>query len=217
MTRIANVALDSFRNDAARVFDWLQATPPEERPHIVTIQKTGRKGHFPERDLRRIGYGSCCPGGPQPYLGVAVLSHRDLPEAQVVDSRLPDTAEGEFRFLTVSVGGLWVSSVYVPFTPKGAKGERDVIRRRVAWLNRLREHIREKGYHRQDTLLCGDFNVKFGVEVDGRRGKGYGQDDEDALQKITGSRLRGSLSRHISRRDGETGPHSWVRQERHAV
>ena len=177
--RIANVALTNG-NDAARVFDWLQTTHPDRRPDIVTIQKTGPKATFPERALSEIGYETCCPGGPEHYLGVAVLSHRDLPPPETVDCGLPNATQGESRFLTVSIGSLWVSSVYVPFEGWGAKQE--VIRRRVRWLNRLREHIDDNGYNRRDTVLCGDFNVKF--KADGRRKGLYGQDDEDALREI---------------------------------
>ena len=168
MIRIANVALKWNENDAARVFDWLQATWPERRPHIVTVQKTGPERLFPKKALHEIGYESTCPGGPRPYLGVAVLSHRDLPQPEVVDCGLPDATEGESRFLTVSIGSLWVSSVYVPFRPEGRRRKPEVIYRRVRWLNRLREHIHDKGYNRRDTLLCGDFNVNF--LADGPRG-----------------------------------------------
>lgn len=179
--RIANVALTTNENDAPKVFDWLKKTHPDRRPDIVTIQKTGHKKHFPDRELREIGYESCCPGGPRPYLGVAVLS-KDLPQPEVVDCGLPDAAEGESRFLTVSIGRLWVSSVYVPFRPEGRRRKPEVICRRVRWLNRLREHVRNKGYDRRDTVLCGDFNVRF--LADGPRKGLYGQDDEDALQEI---------------------------------
>lgn len=165
MTRIANVALDGMKNDADRVFEWLRAIHPDERPDIVTIQKTGRKDLFPRSDLREIGYESCCPGGPRRYLGVAILSHCGLPSPEVVDCGLPHAAEGESRFLTVSIGGLWVSSVYVPYGPK-EPGPEQAIARRVEWLNRLRGHVCSKGHNRRHSVLCGDFNVKF--KADGR-------------------------------------------------
>ena len=60
----------------------------------------------------------------------------------------------ESRFLTVRIGKLWVSSVYAPFSPVSPTNEH-----RVAWLNRLRDHIRDRGYSSRDSLLCGDFNV----------------------------------------------------------
>ena len=65
--------------------------------------------------------------------------------------------------MTVNIGGLWVSSVYAPYSeglpPKAA------IKRRVAWLDRLRDHVLDVGYHDRDSVLCGDFNVK--VRADG--------------------------------------------------
>ncbi len=182
LIRIANVALKWNENDAARVLDWLKAIHPDGRPDIVTIQKTGHKKHFPEKDLREIDYESCCAGGRRPYLGVAVLSHRDLPQPEVVDFGLPDATQGKSRFLTVRIGRLQVASVYAPYRPNGLTRKPDIIAERVAWLNQLRHHVAKEGYSRQDALLCGDFNVKF--EADGRREGMYGPEDEDALQEI---------------------------------
>ena len=175
--RLANVAVDGRYNYGSKLCDWLQ----KSRPDIVTIQKIGSK--FPTmEDLREIGYENKCLGSPRWYLGVAVLSHRDLrkkPEVRVCD--LPG-AEGESRFLAVNIGDLWVSSVYAPFNPEGLKRTQEVIDRRVQWLNRLRDHVYDKNYAHRDSLLCGDFNVKF--RADGRRDGLYGQDDEDALKEL---------------------------------
>ena len=90
--------------------------------------------------------------------------------------------EAESRSLTVKLGGLWVSSVYAPYNPDGLESKQEVIDRRVQWLNRLRDHVHQEGYARRDSVLCGDFNVKF--RADGPRNGLYGQDDEDALQAL---------------------------------
>ena len=169
-----------MEKDESRVLDWLQ----DRRPDIVTLQKVGQERDFPTSALCKIGYESRVLGKrSRSDLGVAILSHRNLPRPEVRVRQLPGPKqEAGSRFLTVTIGDLWVSSVYAPFNPDGLKRKQDVIDRRVQWLNRLRDHVYDKDYAHQDSLLCGDFNVKFGA--DGPRKGPYGQDDEDALQAL---------------------------------
>jgi len=165
--RIANVALHSMKKDGARVLDWLR----DRRPDIVTLQKVGSDDHFPTKDLREIGYESRFLGRRSPSdLGVAVLSHRNLPHPDVSVCQLPGAKQEESRFLTVNIGGLWVSAIYAPYGPT------------VEWLNRLRDHVYSERYERRNSVICGDFNVKF--RADGPRGTGYSQAEEDALAEL---------------------------------
>ena len=178
--RIANVALDGGENYGSRLLAWLQAT--RDRPEIVTLQKIGASKHFPTDDLRTLGYESQLMGGRYPHLGVAVMSHHTLGPPQLLSCGLCDDPEPEARFLTVEIGGLWVSSVYAPYGP-GSLGKQSAIDRRVRWLNRLRQHVHNKGYADGASLLCGDFNVRF--KADGRpEGRWYSQKEEDALKEL---------------------------------
>ena len=162
-----------MKKDGSRVIDWLQ----DSHPDIVTLQKVGLKEGFPKKALREVGYESRLLGRrSNSDLGVAILSHRNLPQPKVRGVK----QEGESRFLTVNIGDLWVSSVYAPFNPEGLKRKQEIVDRRVKWLNHLRDHVYNEGYAHRDSLLCGDFNVKF--RADGPRKGPYGQDDEDALQ-----------------------------------
>ena len=145
--KIANVAAGEFncRPDWYRLGDWLK----RHRPDIVTLQKIWRKEDFPTSELRNIGYTSKLLGKRnRSDLGVAILSCNSLPPPEMVPVPNQDV---ESRFLTVRIGKLWVSSVYAPFGPTNEH--------RVAWLNRLRDHVRDRGYYSRDGLLCGDFNV----------------------------------------------------------
>ena len=115
--KIANVALRGMNEYGTKVRDWLE----DRRPDIVTLQKTGLKKEFPKEALRDVGYESRFVGnrsGQYPT-GVAVLSHRDLGRPKVLYRGLPDDGNTESDFLTVDIGSLWVSSVYVPYDPKG--------------------------------------------------------------------------------------------------
>ena len=171
--KIANVALRGMNEYGTKVRDWLQEGGPEP-PDIVTLQKIGLNEEFPEEALHEVDYKSTFLGnrsGQYPT-GVAILSHRDLGRPEMLFRGLPSDGNKESDFLTVGIAGLWVSSVYVPYDPKG----------RITWLNRLRDHVRNEGYNLQDSVLCGDFNVKF--KADGARGSGYSQAHENALKEL---------------------------------
>ena len=177
--KIANVAV-GMEPYGSRLCAWLK----KRRPDIITIQKIGSK--FPKKEnLLEIGYEGAFLPSPRWYLGVAILCHRDLlkkPEVRIC--QLAGAEQDGPRFLTVDIGGLWVSSVYAPYGPEG-RGKRRVIERRVAWLNRLRDHVSSEGYNRRDSLLCGDFNVK--VKADGLplpEKKFYSEEEQEALEEL---------------------------------
>ena len=182
--RIANVVVGNVgcKPDWSRLCNWLKRC----RPDIATLQKIGSKDPFPSEVLCKIGYESWFLDHTKNYLGVAVLarrdflSHRDEPP-KVRDCELPGDDQNESRFLTVSIGNLWLSSVYAPYGPmRKSLGRRGAIERRVAWLKRLRNHVSSEGHDL--WALCGDFNVK----ADGPPwGTGYySQDEKDELTEL---------------------------------
>ena len=185
--KIANLSVNGKKHWLA-ICAWLRARCPD----IVTFQKIGRAEHFPEQDLRRLGYElSALPWRSRSDAGVAVLTREGLGRQEVCVRQLPGAESDESRFLTVRVGDLWVSSVYAPYGPPpddehSLKPPHErAIDRRVAWLNRLREHVQEEGYGCCDPLLCGDFNVK--VRADGplaKWDKFYSQREQLALEKL---------------------------------
>lgn len=184
--KLANIAVDGSGKYGGRLCDWLR----RRRPDIVTLQKIGST--FPTKeDLRAIGYESEVLGGRWPHLGVAVLSYLDLPPPRLLHSRLPGAERDGPRFLTVDIGGLWVSSAYAPYgaDPQGreeGKPRHEVaIERRVAWLNRLRDHLRDEDYRNRDVVLCGDFNVKVAADGPIEPGDSYYSDRErEALEDL---------------------------------
>ena len=182
--RIANVAVANVgcKPNWSRLCDWLK----RRHPDIATLQKIGSGEPFPEGKLRKTGYESWYLDHNRNYLGVAILARADFlrrrdAQPKVRDSELPDDDQKESRFLTASIGSLWVSSVYAPYGSKRkCLGKPGAIERRVAWLNLLRDHVCGAGQDR--WLLCGDFNVK----ADGPPwGAGYySQDEKDALEEL---------------------------------
>ena len=168
--KIANVALNGMNKYEARLCDWLRdrCLDRHRRPDIVTLQKIGSSGPFPKKKLRNIGYESWFLDHKRHYRGVAILAHYDFlsrhnrPPPEELVRELPDDDRNESRFLTVSIGNLWVSSVYAP------PSDGSSVAPTVDWLKRLRGHVDDRGYARQNSVLCGDFNV---TAIDKRKGK----------------------------------------------
>ena len=168
--KIANVALNGMNKYEDRVCGWLsdRCSDRERRLDIVTLQKIGSSKPFPKESFRKIGYESWFLADDRHYRGVAILAYRDFlsrhdrPPPKVRDCDLSCAEQKDSRLLTVSIGNLWVSSVYAP-PPDGSN-----VGPTVDWLKRLRDHVYDRGYARQDSVLCGDFNVRA---IDTRKGK----------------------------------------------
>lgn len=180
--KIANVAVGNVgcKPNWSGLCEWLK----RRRPDIATLQKIGSTEPFPTEAFRKIDYESRFLDHNRNYLGVAILaqrdflSRRDVPSPKARDCELPGDDRNESRFLTVSIGNLRVSSIYAPYGP-ASFGKRGAIERRIAWLNRLRDHVCSEGHDR--WVLCGDFNVK----ADGPPwGRYYSQDEKDALEEL---------------------------------
>lgn len=155
--KIANVVLGNskVRPDWCRLRDWLK----RRRPDIVTLQKIGPGEPFIGEDLRKDGYEGWfrhhdrCDRGVGILASCDFLSQRDLPTPKVRDCELPGTEKSEARFLTVSTGDLSVSSIYAPHPRPG-------IGPTVDWLSKLQGQVEKRAYANEDSLLCGDFNVR---------------------------------------------------------
>ena len=157
--KIANVVLGDFnvKPDWSKLCGWLKKQ--RQTPDIVTLQKIGpcEPRHEHEEELCNVGYKGWYLDHKEDYRGVGILAHRDflsrpsLSLPNELDRELPDDDQNESRFLTVRIGDLLVSSIYVPW--------HDKISPRVDWLDCLRDHVEAEGYAQRKSLLCGDFNV----------------------------------------------------------
>ncbi len=194
--RISTLTIAGFTKESGhlpKLGDWLQEQ--EQQPDIVALQKIGRESRF-RSDVRRsldtIGY-HCThlPWRSRTDPGVAILSRKERGEPRCLPE-LPGSEGTESRFLAVEVNDLVVASVYAPYGNPGRwekelggrrLGCEKAIDERVIWLQRLREHLREAGYARRDTLLCGDFNVK--PKSDGPpKGDAYSEREQCELEKL---------------------------------
>ena len=180
--RITTSSVRSIRKRLPEVLRWLAA----RKPDIVALQKISvPEAAFPTQALEDSGYHSAAFGPIcQSDYGVAVLSRRELPKPEVRFRGLPCPEANGARLLTVDIGEIRFSSIYAPYGIPGKYGTRKAIDTRVAWLECLRAHVREKGYAQRPSLLCGDFNVL----PDGHRprpGSAYSQREQQELARLS--------------------------------
>lgn len=91
--------------------------------------------------------------GQKAWNGVAILSREPGTVRQV---GLPGQEDFGARLLTAEVGGIAFTTVYVP---NGKNLEHPDFERKLAWLDALLNHVRERLDPQQPAILCGDFNV----------------------------------------------------------
>ncbi len=157
--RIATWCVDSINPRLKYLCHWLD----RRRPDLVALQKTfARSDRFPQEALQQAGYESAFytqDGEFNNGWGVAVLSRKTLPKPRILQEGLPGQEDRGARFLTVRVGGLEFSSVYAPYAAPKTNGLDGAIRRKIAWMKRLREHVEERCTRSGPCVLAGDFNV----------------------------------------------------------
>ena len=133
-----------------QVIRWLR----DNQPDIVGLQEA----KAPDRKsvvsaFHSDGYG--CELRMEPddngrIQGVAILSRHPL---QVTQECLPRQEHRGARLLTASTAGLSFTTVCVPI-----KGQQR-IERKLAWLDSLNDHLRERTTNDELAVLCGDFNI----------------------------------------------------------
>ena len=131
------------------VLRWLA----ERRPDVVGLQELKmRDEQFPVAAFEAAGYHALVHG-QKAWNGVAILSRE---KATLRQTGLPGQEELGARLLTGDVAGLSFTTVYVP---NGKNLEHRDFQRKLAWLDALAEHFRDRHAATAPIILCGDFNV----------------------------------------------------------
>ena len=148
--RICTWNVDGLNGRVEQVVQWLH----DNQPDIVGLQEAGtRDPKSVVSAFQSAGY-RCqlhmIPDDKSPKQGVAILSRRPLEVTQV---GLPGQEHRGARLLTASTAGLSFTTVCVPI-----KGQHR-IERKLAWLDSLSEHLRERKTDDGAAVLCGDFNI----------------------------------------------------------
>ncbi|MDE2881718.1 MAG: exodeoxyribonuclease III [Acidobacteriota bacterium] len=154
--RIATWNINGLKARREELVRWLR----EDRPDVVGMQETKTdddafRTHY-QPVFEAEGY-DAASHGQQGRCGVAILSKEPL---TVIREGLPRQEDMGARLLTVETAEVSFTTVYVPSASAEdrSKVERKV-KRKLAWLDSLSEHLRERGGKGGPAVLCGDFNI----------------------------------------------------------
>ena len=148
--RICTWNVGGLKGWVEQVVPWLRSNEPD----IVGLQEA--RTHDPESAVSAFeSEGYRCElrmerddkGRNQ---GAAILSRHPL---EVTQEGLPGQEHRGARLLTASTAGLSFTTVCVPI-----KGQHR-FERKLAWLDSLSEHLRERKTDDGPAVLCGDFNI----------------------------------------------------------
>ena len=155
--KICTWNVDGLNEGVERVVRWLHRNQPD----IVGLQEARTRdpqsvvsafhseGYFCELHRK--------PDDKGRDQGIAILSRHPLEVTQV---GLPGQEDRGARLLTACTAGLSFTTVCVPsVSGKDQRQRQRGIERKLAWLDSLSEHLRERKTEDVPAVLCGDFNI----------------------------------------------------------
>jgi len=149
--KIATWNINNVRRRLPLLLAWLEAT----RPDVVALQEIKvADADFPAAELEAAGYGSVC-AGQRTWNGVALLA-RDAKPVLVRRSLPGDAADTQGRYIEAAVGGVVVTSIYLP---NGNPQPGPKFDYKLAWFERLHAHAASLWRSGHPVVLAGDFNV----------------------------------------------------------
>jgi len=149
--RLATWNVNDINKRLPILLAWLDAT----RPDAVALQelKTPESG-FPRAALERAGYGCIVVGQPM-WNGVALLARGAQP-IEIRRSLPGDPADRQARYLEAAIGGVIVTSIYLP---NGNPQPGPKFDYKLAWFERLITHASAMWKTGHPIVLAGDYNV----------------------------------------------------------
>ncbi len=147
--RIATWNINGLRARLDFLLNWLRA----RKPDVVGLQELKLTDEqFPHGLREREGY-RAATHGQKAWNGVAILSRQPI---EVVHRGVPGQEEFGARLITVRVGELSFTTVYVP---NGKQVGHQDFPRKLAWLDDLAAHLGATRSATDPVVLCGDFNI----------------------------------------------------------
>jgi exodeoxyribonuclease-3 len=149
--KIATFNINNVNRRLPNLLRWLRSA----RPDVVALQELkAADAEFPVSAIEKAGYGAVWRG-QKTWNGVAILARN----AEPVPTRtaLPgDPRDVEARYIEAAVGGIIVTSLYLP---NGNPQPGPKFDYKLDWFARLRRHVAK--FVKQDlpVVLAGDYNV----------------------------------------------------------
>ncbi len=185
--KIATWNINGVKARLDTVITWLQAADAD----VVCLQeiKSVDEG-FPKSTFEDLGY-TVITHGQKGFNGVAILSKRSIDEAR---ARLPgDETDEQARFLEADIAGddgvVTVASIYLP---NGNPIGTEKFSYKLAWLERLAAHARERLALEMPLVLAGDYNV-IPEPIDARNPEAWKDDALFQLESRTAFRALTAL------------------------
>lgn len=151
--KIATWNVNSLKIRLPHVLQWLDS----HRVDVLCLQETKLiDERFPQAALAEAGYQSIFSGQPT-YNGVALLwrtEHGWQPEQVVIGN--PHFADEQRRLITATLGGVRITSAYVP---NGQAVGSDKYDYKLRWLDALTTWVRQDMAAHPSWILAGDYNI----------------------------------------------------------
>jgi exodeoxyribonuclease III len=149
--KIATFNINNINRRLPNLLRWLRAAKPD----VVALQELkSTDADFPARAIDKAGYGAVWRG-QKTWNGVAILARNTDPV--LTRTELPgDRDDGEARYIEAAIGGIIVTSLYLP---NGNPQPGPKFDYKLEWFGRLRRHAAK--FLKQDlpVVLAGDYNV----------------------------------------------------------
>jgi len=147
---IATWNVNSVRAREARLLAFLERAHPD----VVCLQELKVEDRaFPLEGVARLGYHAAVYG-QKTYNGVAILAREE--PAEVRRGMGAGDADPQARLIEARVRGVRVASAYFP---NGGEVGSEKWAYKLAWMERLRDHLAATVAPGERFALCGDFNV----------------------------------------------------------
>ena len=147
--KLATWNVNSLTVRLPQLLDWLTTHQPE----LVVLQETKlTDDKFPQSEILAAGWHSVW-FGQKTYNGVALLSRT---EASDVVRNIPGFDDPQARVIAATVDGVRVVGAYFP---NGQAPDSDKFAYKMAWLDALRDWLRDELARHPNLVLMGDYNI----------------------------------------------------------
>lgn len=147
--KIATWNVNSLKVRLEHVQSWLQ----DNQPDVLCLQETKTEDvNFPLAQLQQAGY-HIVLSGQKTYNGVAIISKNAATDVQY---GMPNFDDPQKRVIAATINGVRVVCVYIP---NGESPESDKYQYKLAWLEALKNWLKEEMQRHPKLALLGDYNI----------------------------------------------------------
>ena len=153
--KIASFNINGIKARLPRLKEWLAET----RPTVACLQEVkSQDENFPASEFEELGYQAIWHG-QKSFNGVAILADGAAPQETRRGLGIDGPKEGEgeqARYLEAEVNGVRICNLYLP---NGNPHPGPKFDYKLAWMELLRERMRELRVQEVPAVVLGDFNV----------------------------------------------------------